>query len=402
MTNPNPNLSIPKGFIFDPVKSTIRSNVFYNEDTASFYTKEEVPGLFSYYQRLSSVDSAALYKWYVRGLTLAQTQGVITNYPIADPLSAQNAQIVATEDLYKIELAANFPKISEDFIRLIKLYQSFCLKGTTALEVGVVLFYHEERQELRFVLPTQSVTSGFWKWSMKHGEKAYFLDGTETSLDQLEAEGWIKCGTSHSHNTMNVLWSSVDVEDQVGTKADPKMTALHFLLYDFKEFNDLTKSPKVQLKISASVNGDWHHLDNELSQIIDLENEVKFEEVSYDDRILEIVTTPKAVTYGQGNNIYKVWGWQSSTSKQTKFNPGVRPVSVSQTAKNKTANLSNAGLITLMADIIDTLEKRNVSAEKAFNDAMVICGYGEDALVEEIVDKQKQTFDWLFERGDLF
>jgi hypothetical protein len=145
MTNP---ISVPKGFIFDPEKSTIRSNVFYNEDTASFYTKETVPGLFSYYQRLSPIDSAALYKWYVRGLTLAQTQGSITNYPIADPLSAQNAQKVATEDLYKLKLATNFPKLSEDFIRLIKLYQSFCLKGNgnSSLEVGVVLFYHEEKQ----------------------------------------------------------------------------------------------------------------------------------------------------------------------------------------------------------------------------------------------------------------
>lgn len=399
MPNQNQDLSVPKGFIFDPVKSTIRSNVFYNEDTASFYTKEEVPGLFSYYQRLSPVDSAALYKWYVRGLTLAQSQGSITNYPIADPLSAQNAQIVATEDLYKLELATNFPKLSDDFIRLIKLYQSFCLKGTTALEVGVVLFYHEERQELRFVLPTQTVTSGFWKWSMKHGEKAYFLDGTETSLGQLEAEGWIKCGTSHSHNTMNCLWSGVDVEDQVGSKANPKMTALHFLLYGFKDFDDLSKVPDFQLKISASVNGVWQHLDNELSQIIDLNNEVKFGDVDYDDKILEIVTTPKTVTYGQGNNIYKVWGWQPSSPKRTKFNPGVRPV---QAVKNKTANLSNTGLVTLMADIIETLESRNVSAEKAFNDAMVICGYGEDALVEEIVDKQKSTFEWLFERGDLF
>ena len=394
-------LSVPKGFIFDPEKSTIRSNIFYNEDTASFYTKEEVPGLFSYYQRLSPIDSAALYKWYVRGLTLAQTQGSITNYPIADPLSAQNAQKVATEDLYKLELATNFPKLSEDFIRLIKLYQSFCLKGTTALEVGVVLFYHEEKQELRFVLPTQTVTSGFWKWSMKHGEKAYFLDGTETSLDQLEAEGWIKCGTSHSHNTMNCLWSGVDVADQVGTKTDPKMTALHFLLYGFKDFNDLTKAPDFQLKISASVNGAWHHQDDVIYQIIDLENEVKFEDVSYDDKILDIVTTPVSVTYGQGSNsnIYKVWGWQPKPAS-TKFNPGVRPVY--STSQNKTANLSNAGLITLMADIIETLEKRNVSAEKAFNDAMVICGYGEDALVEDVKDSNRNGYEWMFERGDLF
>lgn len=391
MNNPQ-QLSIPKGFLFDPERSVIRTNVYYNEDTASFYSKESVPGLFSYYQRLSAVDTAALYKWYVRGLTLAQSQGNIVNYPIADPLSSQNAKLVSTEDLYKLELAADFPKLAEDFIRLIKLYQSFCLKGTnnTSLEVGVVLFYHEERKELRFVLPTQTVTSGFWKWSMKHGEKAYFLDGTETSLDQLEAEGWIKCGTSHSHNTMNCLWSGVDFEDQVGSKKEPKMTALHFLLYGFSDFNDLTKVPTFQLKISASVNGEWHHLDDKISEIIDLENNIRFEDVTYNPQILDIVTTPKPVVYGQGSTTYKVW-------PQTKFNPGVRPVAVT-----RTTNLSNAGLVTLMSDIIQTLESRNISAEKAFNDAMVISGYGEDSFVEEVKEKESKGFDWLFERGDLF
>lgn len=394
MTQTNPTFSVPKGFIFDPEKSTIRSNVFYNEETASFYTKEEVPGLFSYYQRLSPVDSAALYKWYVKGLSLAQTQGNIANYPIADPLSAQNAQRLSINDVYKLDLSPNFPKLSEDFIRLIKLYQSFCLKGVgaTSLEVGVVLFYHEERQELRFVLPTQTVTSGFWKWSMKHGEKAYFLDGTETSLDQLEAEGWIKCGTSHSHNTMNCLWSGVDVEDQVGSKTNPKMTALHFLLYSFKDFDDLTKVPDFQLKISASVNGAWHHLDNHISQIIDLESKVNFDEVAYDAKILDIVKTP-AVTY------YQVPVWNKNKALPS-YNPGVKPVY--NYSRNRTENLSNTGLTTLLADILSTFESRGISAEKAFNNAMQLNGYGEDALLEEVVDAQKSTYAWLFDRGDLF
>lgn len=394
------SLSVPKGFIFDSEKSTIRSNVFYNEETASFYTKEEVPGLFSYYQKLSYVDCAALYKWYVKGLTLAQSQGSIANYPIADPLSAQNAQRLSTEDLYKIELSPDFPKISEDFIRLIKLYQSFCVKGkgNTSLEVGVVLFYHEEKKELRFVLPTQSVTSGFWKWSMKHGEKAYFLDGVETSLDQLEAEGWIKCGTSHSHNTMNVLWSSVDVEDQVGTKVSPKITALHFLLYGFKEFNDLTKPPQFQLKISASVNGVWHHLDDEISQIIDLQNEINFEEVSYEPKILDIVSTPSTTTTTTFT-YYQPGKWGGTPAK--KFNPGVKPI-YDYSTRSRTQNLSNSSLITLLSDIFKTLEERNFSAEKAFNEAMKINGYGEDSLLEEALDSNRSTFEWLFERGDLF
>jgi len=290
MSNNIDDLVIPKGFLFDPERSILTSNLFVHN--GKYYTPEVVEGLFTYYDKLNPADESNIYRWYVQSLA-----NLNSPVKVQDPFAT--AKVITDAEVYSLQIADNFPKVGVDFIRLVKLYQTYCVGGLAktngALEVGVVLFYHPETHQLRFVLPTQKVLSTHWGWSMKHKEKAFFLDGTETSLDQLEAAGWIKCGTSHSHNTMNITWSDLDRKDQVGTVDSPKMTAIHVLLYGFKNHSDLSKEPDFNIQVSASVNGKWQELDP--SAIFDGNCTESFESIDFDEKILSIVTTTTTYVY---------------------------------------------------------------------------------------------------------
>lgn len=423
MSNSNipDDLVIPKGFLFDPERSVLTSNLFVHN--GKYYTPEVVQGLFTYYDKLNPADEANIYRWYLKSLVSA-------NLPVKvqDPFAT--AKHLADEEVYALTLADNFPKVGTDFIRLVKLYQTYCVGGLAktngALEVGVVIFYHPETHQLRFVLPTQKVLSTHWGWSMKHKEKAFFLDGTETSLDQLEAAGWIKCGTSHSHNTMNITWSDLDRQDQVGTVASPKMAAIHVLLYGFTNHTDLTKEPDFNIQVSASVNGKWQELDP--GAIFDGNCTESFDEVDFDEKILSIVTTTPTFVYparvGSGlpynaGNYWQKYGYQyqlpanKSAGQSKTYKHQTRQDEVLEEAAlirngQYTEFYSTQAIIELISDIYNILINRGMD----FAEALIEIGkynssfqeglfYIESLDVEEdIVEAQLITPDNSFDVVD--
>lgn len=376
------SLSIPRGYSYNSEKNTLTANIFFHPETGDYYTTDSVDGLFTYYSKLTEHDRLTVLNHYLTGVELAQKTGL--NLSIKNPfdVAQKTARLHLTNDhIYKIQLSPDFPKISEDFIRLVKLYQTYCNKGATSLEVGVVLFYNPDKKELRFVLPTQTVRPAFWSWDMSPGKKAFFLDGEETSLEKLASEGWVKCGTSHSHNTMAASWSPVDISDQAGTKEDPKFAALHFLLGSFKNFQNPKVAPIFDIRISASINGVFHDLTSQIEGIIDTNSEIDFDSVSYDPSILSIVSETQYVNK---------YNWLPSAQPNKTTTQTFNYASAKTLNRPKLHDLTDGQLIVYLAEILDVFNSRNYDITRAVNSALILNG---TPLVNSDED---EVFSWLY------
>lgn len=244
---------LPKGL---KLKDT--SNAFLDlYSYGSRYFTKGTANWFEYYEELTVVEQQQLFGYFAKHL------------PGKNPL--ENAKVVTEDQLKKVTIN-NFPKIqAAELVRLLKLYQHYCkgFSNRPHLEVGALLFYNPTLNLIKFILPSQTVTSGNCKWDLKDKPVLFldpqFNDGENTlQLDQLVASGWTHVGTTHSHNTINCTWSSGptgDYANQAGSKEKPLPPALHLLVYAMRDYQDLTKCPNFSFLSSVNVFGDLIDVD---------------------------------------------------------------------------------------------------------------------------------------------
>jgi hypothetical protein len=111
---------------------------------------------FNYYEELTVVEQQQLFAYFVK------------NAPGLNPL--EKAKPITETQLKSIEVDANFPKIeAEEICRLLKLYQHYCngFKNRPTLEVGVLIFYNQTLNKIKFLIPNQTVSGASWDWNIE-------------------------------------------------------------------------------------------------------------------------------------------------------------------------------------------------------------------------------------------
>lgn len=203
----------------------------------------------------------------------------------------------SSEDLIHmaVGLSDNFIKMpASDWVNLIKLYSYFCEKGS-GLEVCGLLICRNSDKQVRVVIPEQVVTKVSVDWSLKDkSSKIYFLDGEELPKDEYE-KNWSLLGITHSHNTMFTSPSGTDDTYEVGTIDSPLPTGVHILVGSFSNFDDWKNSePAYEVYSSISHLGRRYRIES-LDSLREFPNETEYCMNSFDEVILDLITTPKAV-----------------------------------------------------------------------------------------------------------
>jgi hypothetical protein len=250
---------LPKGLILKPDRSgaTLDLHVFGSR----YFTKGKAKW-FSYYEELTVVEQQQLLGYFIK------------NAPGLNPL--EKAKSITEQELKFIEVDANFPKIeAEELCRLLKLYQHYCkgFKNRPTLEVGLLLFYNQTLNKIKFLIPNQTVSGGSWDWNIEGNKPILFLDpafnpadGGFLNIEQIQASGWEHIGTSHSHNTINCTWSNGptgDYKNQAGSKEKPLPPMLHLLVYAMKNYST-EAMPGFSFLSSVNIFGDLINLDPNL------------------------------------------------------------------------------------------------------------------------------------------
>ena len=132
--------------------------------------------------------------------------------PTDDPLANV---VLSDEQLQGFELNEGIVPIPADlWSRWIKLCFHFVQARTSNLEVSCRLLRHEtDKSQWRILVPPQEVSSG--------SVRAESFDGsidiaTGEVIEQWPPDGWIPCGSSHSHNTMQSFFSGTDDKYELG------------------------------------------------------------------------------------------------------------------------------------------------------------------------------------------
>lgn len=245
-----------------------------------YYYKTSFYGLVEYYERLQAHDKEALENWWAKAQNQLLTQGKLNTVTSI----WSKAITISEEETSRVKLLDTLPDMTQEFAKLISLYIDFCKKVPASTdpflngaqsklkdsfaspssvghpyEICALLFYHPITNVLRWGIPTQTVSKATVNWDISDNRKILFFDGEQNTLAQLNSKGWIKIGTSHSHNTISCTWSGVDYLNLCGSPKEAKPLGLHLLIYGIKNFKD-PNNVSMEWLLSASSNGRWCHL----------------------------------------------------------------------------------------------------------------------------------------------
>ena len=189
--------------------------------------------------------------------------------PCRDPL-ANSA--ITKENYDKFEVAENVNKIPSDiWTAWILLCFHFVDKVPTKMEVLVRFLRNEENpSQFMAVVPKQSVTGASAK-AGNFNDCCNLLTGEKYT--SYPPEGWIPCGSSHSHNTLFAGWSD---EDDTHEIPDP---GIHITV---GEINSTQRT----YQIAASVTGNLKRFKINYTHLIDT---TFVESTKFHENVLEYV-----------------------------------------------------------------------------------------------------------------
>lgn len=123
--------------------------------------------------------------------------------------------VLSDEQLQGFELHEGITRLpAELWARWIQLCLHFAAADKRQLEVSCRFLRREDdKSQWRIVIPPQAVGGA--------SVRADSFDGsidiaTGEVIEQWPPDGWLPCGSSHSHNTMQALWSGTDDKYELG------------------------------------------------------------------------------------------------------------------------------------------------------------------------------------------
>lgn len=159
--------------------------------------------------------------------------------PIDDP----DANVEITDEQLKgFELRDDIqPMPAELWQRWVQLCFHMTEKDRRNLEVSCRLLRHEDdKSRWRILVPKQEVSGASVR--VKSFDQAIDI-ATGEIIEQYPPAGWIPCGSSHSHNTMQAFFSGTDDQFELG---DP---GLHIVV---GSINTTTRSYTIKASVTAN------------------------------------------------------------------------------------------------------------------------------------------------------
>lgn len=351
--------NLPKGLKLKPDNSSAILDLYV---WGSRYFCKGKAKWFSYYEELTTVEQQQLFSYFVK------------NAPGLNPL--EKAKPISETQLKSIEVDADFPKIeAEELCRLLKLYQYYCngLKNKPTLEVGVLLFYNQTLNKIKFLIPNQVVSGASWDWNIEGSKPILFLDsafnpveGSFLNIEQIQASGWEHIGTSHSHNTIASRWSSGptgDYKNQAGSKEKPLPPMLHLLVYAMSNYQT-GEMPGFSFLSSVNVLGDL--IDINPSLLIE-NKEVDYQTVDWiGGEVAEKLA--KIVVYQAPRTVYQGYNPGSYYNHGLKYLPPANDTTIvdaeatlSYLKQKRTSDPAEANYrVQLAVDLVEELPAENI------------------------------------------
>lgn len=198
---------------------------------------------------------------------------------------------ITDEQLESIEMNPDTPRIpAELWNRWLQLCFEMTKRDTRNLEVSCRLLRSAYDKTLyRILVPEQEVTGATVR--VKSFDKAVDI-ATGEIVQQWPPEGWIPCGSSHSHNTMDAFFSGTDDAFEIG---DP---GLHVVV-------GLIDVKKATYKLAASITANNRRFLIEPSTVIDVEPG-EFT-TSYHPSVIDVITMPQPMSRIQTLGYTSMW-----------------------------------------------------------------------------------------------
>lgn len=167
-----------------------------------------------------------------------------------------DANVEVTDEQFKgFELREGITKLPADlWQRWVQLAFALAERDRRNLEVSCRLLRHEDdRSRWRILVPKQAVSSASVR--VDSFDQAVDIETGEI-ISQYPPAGWIPCGSSHSHNTMDAFFSGTDDKYELG---DP---GLHVVIGTIDTIN-------LKYTLKASVTANHRRFDINFADVID-------------------------------------------------------------------------------------------------------------------------------------
>jgi hypothetical protein len=219
------------------------------------------------------------------------------------------ANVEINEDhLEEFQLREDIHRIPSDlWAKWVKLCFYFVNKVPDTVEVSTrILRSSEDPSKYRFLVPYQKVSAA----SVKAEDFDISIDlETGEEITQYPPEGWIPVGSSHSHNTMDSFFSSIDDKYELN---DP---GIHIVVGSID-------TEKMKYTIAASVVGSRRRFEVSYDKLIDATpspgqefHPKVIDYVDYSKPVTKFVPWTKKVSSTTYKNPHynnpKTWGWDN-------------------------------------------------------------------------------------------
>ena len=281
--------------------------------------------------------------------------------PIDDP----DANVEITDEQLKgFELRDDIqPMPAELWQRWVQLCFHMTEQDRRNLEVSCRLLRHEDdKSRWRILVPKQEVSGASVR--VESFDQAIDI-ATGEIIEHYPPAGWIPCGSSHSHNTMQAFFSGTDDKYELG---DP---GLHVVV---GSINTTTRSYTIKASITANnrrflidypavldatpIQDVTYHPD--VLKLIELETPKRAALTPYHSTKPSYSWTPggKSAYSSWHDNSYWGWGWDDEDDIATSTGGSSAPSSTAQTSGNDCIELIRASL----EQISDELANRPAKA----------------------------------------
>ena len=215
--------------------------------------------------------------------------------PTVDP---EADTVITQEQLEGFELNDDIYKIpAQLWGRWINLCIDMVKKGTGDLEVSCRLLRKAEDASIyRILVPVQKVSGVSVR--VDTFDSAVDIETGET-VTQWPPEGWIPCGSSHSHNTMGAFFSGTDDKYELG---DP---GLHIVV-------GRINADTGDHELCASVTANMRRFELDPFNFVDKEPNLS---QRYHPKCLDVITVPLPLTGTTKPKTYTTYSSHHSTSQ---------------------------------------------------------------------------------------